>query len=52
MLDDSVMLVIAVITLSRRKLQEAAGRWLKLVSGVVMLALGLVLIAKPEWLAG
>ena len=52
MLDDSLMLVLAVITLSRRKLQEAAGRWLKLVSGVVMLGLGIVLMAKPEWLAG
>jgi hypothetical protein len=52
MLDDSLMLVIAVVTLSRRKLQEAGGRWLKLVSGVVMLGLGVVLIAKPEWLAG
>jgi hypothetical protein len=52
MLDDSLMLGLAVITLSRRKLQEAGGRWLKLVSGVVMLGLGMVLIAKPEWLAG
>jgi glutaredoxin len=52
MLDDSLMLVIAVVTLSRRKLQEAGGRWLKLVSGVVMLGLGMVLIAHPEWLAG
>jgi glutaredoxin len=52
MLDDSLMLLVAVITLSRRKLQEAGGRWLKLVSGVVMLGLGVVLIAHPEWLAG
>ncbi|HEX9871215.1 MAG TPA: glutaredoxin domain-containing protein [Candidatus Tectomicrobia bacterium] len=52
MLDDSLMLGLAVITLSRRKLQEAGGRWLKLVSGVVMLGLGVVLIAHPEWLAG
>jgi glutaredoxin len=52
MLDDSLMLGIAVITLSRRKLQEAEGRWLKLVSGVAMLGLGVVLIAHPEWLAG
>lgn len=52
MLDDSLMLVIAVVTLSRSKLQEAGGRWLKLVSGVVMLGLGVVPIAKPGWLAG
>ena len=34
-----------VITLGRRKLQERAGRWLKLLSGVVMLALGAALVA-------
>ena len=39
------MLAIAVITLGRRKLQERAGRWLKLLSGVVMLALGAALVA-------
>jgi glutaredoxin len=50
-LDDSVMVTIAVVTLSRRKLQERAGRWLKLTGGAVMFGLGLVLIVKPEWLA-
>jgi uncharacterized membrane protein HdeD (DUF308 family) len=48
--DDSLMLTIAVATLSRRKLQEKGGRWLKLLSGLVMLALGLVLIVEPRWL--
>ena len=37
MLDDSIMVLTAVITLSRFKLQERGGRWLKLVSGVVLL---------------
>jgi hypothetical protein len=50
-LDDSVMVTIGVVTLSRKKLQERAGRWLKLTGGAVMLSLGLVLILKPEWLA-
>lgn len=50
-LDDSLMVIIAVVTLSRRKLQERAGRWLKLAGGAVMLSLGIVLILKPEWLA-
>lgn len=49
--DDSLMVTIAVATLSRRKLQERAGRWLKLASGAVMFSLGLMLIVKPEWLA-
>lgn len=52
MLDDSVLLVIAVATLGRHKLQEREGRWLKLLSGLVMLGLGIVLLLKPEWLAG
>jgi threonine/homoserine/homoserine lactone efflux protein len=46
--DDSAMLVIAVVTLSRRKLQERAGRWLKLLSGAVMLTLGLMLLFWPS----
>ncbi len=50
-LDDGLMLALAVVTLSRRKLQARAGRWLKLVSGGVMLGLGAVLIGRPAWLA-
>jgi hypothetical protein len=50
MLDDGLILSLAVITLGRRKLQENAGRWLKLVSGIVMLGLGVVLIVQPTWL--
>ncbi|HEX6212884.1 MAG TPA: glutaredoxin domain-containing protein [Methylomirabilota bacterium] len=49
-LDDGLMLTLAVVTLGRRKLQERAGRWLKLVSGGVMLTLGAVLIGRPAWL--
>ncbi len=39
MFDDTVMLVLTVITLSHRRLQQTEGRWLKLVSGLVILAL-------------
>lgn len=52
MLDDVLVLAIGVITLSQHRLQEKEGRWLKLLSGVVMLGLGVVLLFKPEWLAG
>jgi uncharacterized membrane protein HdeD (DUF308 family) len=48
MLDDSIMVGIAVVTLGRRKLQERGGRWLKLLSGVVILLLGLLLIVAPR----
>ena len=37
---------------SRYKLQERGGRWLKLVSGLVMLGLAIVLTVRPAWLAG
>jgi glutaredoxin len=36
MFDDSLMVAVVVITLGRRKMQEHQGRWLKLVSGVVI----------------
>lgn len=49
-LDDSLMVTIAVITLSHTKLQDRAGSWLKLVSGVVMAAMGAVLLVYPSWL--
>jgi uncharacterized membrane protein HdeD (DUF308 family) len=43
--------VLAVVTLGRRKLQERGGRWLKLVSGGVILVVGLLLVVRPQWLA-
>lgn len=46
--DDSVMVSIAVVSLSHRKLQEREGRWLKLISGLVMLGLGVFLLVAPE----
>jgi glutaredoxin len=48
--DDSIMVAIAVIALSSGKLSEHAGRWLKFLSGTVMLALGAIMILRPEWL--
>jgi len=50
MLDDSVMLVIAVWTLSMKRLQQREGRWLKLVSGVLLMILGAALALRPELL--
>ena len=46
------MLLTSVAPLSRRKLQERGGRGVKLVSGVVMVGLGVVLIVNPGWLVG
>jgi hypothetical protein len=50
MFDDALMVTLAVITLSRRKVQERAGRALKLISGGVMFVLGMILLLRPEWL--
>jgi len=48
MLDDVVILAIGVVTLSQHRLQEKEGRWLKLLSGLVMVTLGLYLLfASP-----
>ena len=50
MADDSLMVATAVTALGSRKLSERTGRALKLLSGVIMLALGAILILRPEWL--
>lgn len=44
MLDDVIVLTLGVATLARRRLHEKEGRWLQLLSGVVMLGLGAYLI--------
>jgi glutaredoxin len=51
MFDDALMVAGVTWTLSRLKLQETGGRWLKLASGSVILLLGLTMLFKPEWLA-
>jgi glutaredoxin len=44
MLDDVIVLGIGVTMLSRHRLQEKEGRWLKLMSGAVMIGLGVYLL--------
>ena len=48
--DDTLMVAVAVIALGNRKLSERGGRWLKLLSGLVMLGLGMVMLLQPDWL--
>lgn len=48
--DDSLMVAIAVATLGSRKLTEQSGRWLKLLSGTVMLGLAAAMLLRPDWL--
>lgn len=49
MADDTLMVIVAVITLGSHKLTEQSGRLLKLISGCVMLILALAMLLKPEW---
>ncbi len=51
MMDDVVMLGIATVTLQHGRLQGRGARGLKLLSGLVMLALALLLLWRPDWLA-
>jgi len=46
MFDDVLILAIGVVTLSHRRLQEKEGRWLKLLSGLVMVGLGVYLLLQ------
>ncbi len=48
--DDALMVGAAVLALGSGKLDERGGRRLKLLSGAVMLALGLVMLLRPQWL--
>ena len=50
MFDDTLMVLGVVATLGRPKMQEVHGRWLKLLSGSVILALGLIMLFRPQWL--
>jgi glutaredoxin len=50
MFDDALMVGLVVLTLGRRKMQERHGRMLKLVSGSVILVLGVVMLVRPDWL--
>jgi hypothetical protein len=51
MFDDTLMLLAVVTTLGRPKMQEIHGRSLKLLSGSVILLLGLVMLFRPRWLS-
>jgi glutaredoxin len=47
MLDDALVLGVAIYTLGHHRLQQREARWLKLLSGAVMLVLGVVLLVFP-----
>lgn len=47
--DDAVMVTLAILGVSLAKLDVQQGRWLKLISGAVMLLLALILIVEPNY---
>jgi hypothetical protein len=51
MLDDLVVLVVALKTLEVTGLTTRYARWSNAIGGVALLALGVVLVFRPEWLA-
>jgi thiol-disulfide isomerase/thioredoxin len=50
MIDDAIIVSIAVITLRSKKMTEGIGKWLKLISGLLMLGLAFAMIFAPELL--
>ncbi|MFN9720513.1 MAG: hypothetical protein ACK58L_17580 [Planctomycetota bacterium] len=50
MFDDGLMVLTVVWTLSKTRLQETQGRWLKLLSGVAILLLGVIMLVRPDLL--
>lgn len=51
MFDDTLMVTGVVISLGKPKMQEVHGRWLKLLSGAVILSLGIIMLVRPDWLS-
>src|SRR5690554_6461270 len=47
LLDEILVLAVAIVTLRMSRMQETHGRTLKLVGGMVMLALGIVMLVAP-----
>ena len=50
MFDDALMVGIVVFTMSKQRLEEEQGRWLKLLSGSIIFILGVLLILRPSLL--
>ncbi len=46
-----LIVILFTLTLGRKKLSEVEGRLLKLLSGSMMLGLGVILLLRPEWLS-
>ena len=51
MIDDFIIFLIAIFTLKITQISPRYLKAVKLISGIALLAIGFLLIFKPEWLA-
>ncbi len=50
MLDDFIIFIIAVATLSVKGISNKYNKYVTILSGIIMLLMGILLIFKPEWI--
>ena len=50
MLDDFIIFIIAVATFSVKGISNKYNKYISIISGVLMLLMGLLLVFKPEWI--
>ncbi len=50
LLDELAVFITAAVTMKASRVEEKHGRLLKLASGVIMLALGMVMLINPQWM--
>ena len=50
LLDELAVFITAAVTMKASRMEEKHGRLLKLASGVIMLALGIVMLVNPAWM--
>lgn len=50
MIDDIIVFVVAMITMQLTGFSTKYGKLTKLIGGILLVAIGLLMLFKPEWL--
>ena len=50
LIDDIIIFVIAMKTLSIKGISSKYGKYSNLIGGIIMILIGILMIFKPEWL--
>ena len=50
LIDELFFFGVAVVSMKASRIEEKHGRFLKLISGILIFALGLVMLVEPEWM--